>query len=238
MQAEDILSPESDFGEVVCMGVTVPHSPFLNETRVERIRAARYEGQEIAGALKVVGPEDRVIEMGAGLGIVGGVIAHNNKPAEIRSYEANPDLIPHIQELYAENNLTDRISVTNQVLLSAPDRPESVTFYLRNSFLGSSLLDSDKRKTREIHVPTADFNALAADFRPTVLVIDIEGGELELLEHADLTGVRAIVIEFHPESYQIAGMKKCKNILRDAGFKPDADVSTRTVWTCTRELSE
>ena len=56
-----------------CMGVKVPPSPYLTEKRIERINAARYEGQEIAGALHVVGPEDRVVEMGAGLGIVGAV---------------------------------------------------------------------------------------------------------------------------------------------------------------------
>ena len=58
-----------------CLGVMVPSSEFLTEQRIERIKAARYEGQEIEGALHVIGREDRVLEIGAGLGIVGAVIA-------------------------------------------------------------------------------------------------------------------------------------------------------------------
>ena len=37
-----------------CLGVKVPDSPMLTPTRIERINATRYEGQEIAGALEVV----------------------------------------------------------------------------------------------------------------------------------------------------------------------------------------
>ncbi len=37
-----------------CHGVKVPDSPMLNPTRIDRINGARYEGQEIAGALEVV----------------------------------------------------------------------------------------------------------------------------------------------------------------------------------------
>ena len=219
----------------VCKGVRVPPSPFLNETRIRRINEARYEGDEIAGAMRVVTASDRVLEMGAGLGVVGAVMALNCKPERIVSFEANPNMIPHIRALYDLNNLTDRIEVRNEVLISAPDRPAEMTFYLRNSFLGSSLIDVENRATRPVAIPTADFAAVRADLNPTVLVLDIEGGELDLLRHADLTGIRAIVIEFHPEAYGREGMQECKQILRDAGFVRHDDISTRTVWTCSRD---
>nr|MDJ0823664.1 FkbM family methyltransferase [Paracoccaceae bacterium] len=218
----------------ICKGVKVPTSPFLNETRIRRIEEARYEGDEIAGALAVVGPEDRVLEMGSGLGIVGAVIAHNAQPEAILSFEANPNMIPHIRTLYRLNNLQDRIEVRNQVLISAPDRPETVTFHIHNSFLGSSLIESSTRKTRPVKVLTADFEELRQSFAPTVLVMDIEGGELEFLEHANLDGIRAVVIEFHPNAYGTDGTKACKEKLRAMGFHKNTQVSTRFVWTCTR----
>ena len=74
----------------LCKGVRVPHSPFLTETRIARINAERYEGDEIAGALAVVRPGDRVLELGAGLGIVGAVTAKNAAPDAVLSFEANP----------------------------------------------------------------------------------------------------------------------------------------------------
>ncbi|MEY8841597.1 FkbM family methyltransferase, partial [Cribrihabitans sp. XS_ASV171] len=197
-----------------CFGVRVPQSPFLNDQRIERLNAGRYEGQEIEGALHVVGPEDVVLEIGAGIGVVGAVIARNARPRAVHSFEANPALIPWIQTLYDINELTDRIAVRNEVLISAPDRPGTVGFHIRTSFLGSSLIKSEKRPTEEVEVPTVSFQQVCSDVQPTVLIMDIEGGELDLLEHADLSGFRAIVLEYHPEAYEVAGMRRCKQIIK------------------------
>ncbi len=220
--------------DLKCLGVSVPVSPYLTESRIERIRTARYEGQEIAGALAVVGPEDRVLELGAGLGIVGAVIARNCRPAEVRSFEANPDLIPHIQALYHANDLTDRITVTNRIMLSQDPRPATVPFFIRNSFLGSSVVENPIRASRQVDVATGDFNHLCQEYRPTVLIIDIEGGELELLRKADLDGIRAVVIEFHEEVYGRDGAQACKQILLEAGFEKRPEHCSRVVWTCER----
>ena len=217
-----------------CLGVAVPNSPFLNEKRIERINAARYEGQEIRGALHVVQAGDRVLEMGAGLGIVGAVAAKNRAPEKVVSFEANPNLIPHIEGLYAANGLERVISVRNQVLVSAPAAPATMTFHIHKSYLGSSLGGDAARAKEVVDVPTASFAALREELQPTVILMDIEGGELEFLEHADLTGIRAMVIEFHPGAYEVAGMKRCKNILRAAGFGPIKDLSTRMVWVAER----
>lgn len=217
-----------------CLGVKVPPSPYLTATRIKRINAARYEGQEIAGALHVIGPDDRVVEMGAGLGIVGAVTQLNARPAAMVSFEANPDMIPHIQSLYALNRIKSKITLHNKVRLTEPEPPESVDFFLRNSFLGSSLTDSTARDTRAVSVPTARFDTLRSRFKPTVLLMDIEGGELAFLRHANLEGIRAIVLEFHPEAYGKDGMRECKDILRKAGFSKVNEVSTRLVWTCLR----
>ncbi len=219
-----------------CLGVKVPMTRFLHEKRIERIKAARYEGQEIEGSLHVVTPDDTVLEIGAGIGLVGAVIAHNANPKAIHAFEANPELLDAINELYALNDLQDRISVTNQVLISAQDRPEALQFHIRTSYLGSSLLNPGNRPSNVVDVPTASFAAVCERIQPTVLVMDIEGGELELLRHADLSCFRAIVLEFHPEAYGVDGMRECKTILTDGGFERVDDKSTRTVWTCMRPV--
>ena len=122
-----VQSPPTHVTE--CMGVKVPPSPFLNETRIARINEARYEGQEIAGALSVVGPSDRVIEMGAGLGIVGAVTQLNARPEAMVSFEANPNMIPHIEALYALNKIKTKIKLHNKVLLTDPEPPKTVDFF-------------------------------------------------------------------------------------------------------------
>lgn len=226
--------PETQDIAAECLGVKVPPSEFLNDTRIERINAARYEGQEIAGALYVVTGEDTVLEIGSGIGIVGAVIAHNAKPQWVHSYEANPGLIPIIRELYDLNQLGEWISVRNEILIASPDRPATMPFHVRNSYLGSSLLNPGKRPSTVVDVPTASFQAVCSELRPTVLIMDIEGGELDILRHADLSAFRAIVLEFHPEAYGVEGMRECKRILGDAGFDRVDEKSTRLVWTCIR----
>ena len=218
-----------------CLGVKVPFSKNLTPTRIERLNSGQYEGQEIAGVLEVVNEQDRVLEMGAGLGVVGAVAALNGKPEAVLSFEGNPELIDDIRALYDLNTLSDRISVRNEILLSSPNRPETISFHIQNSFLGSGLTAKKGRKTREVTVPTSSFETVRNDFSPTILVVDIEGGELELLRHADLEGIRAVVIEFHPAVYGTDGMKECKNLLRDAGFVKLDKVSSRLVWTCVRK---
>jgi len=217
-----------------CLGVDVPASAFLNAGRIARINAARYEGQEIAGAMHLVRPGDRVLELGAGIGIVGAVVAKNRAPARVLSFEANPNLLPHIRALYGINGLGDRIEVRNQVLVSAPERPETLPFHIHNSYLGSSLGGNPERAREIVDIPTASFGAVCDELGPDVLLMDIEGGELEILQHANLDGLRGIVIEFHPKAYQVAGMRACKDILRAAGFAPISEYSSRTVWVAER----
>ncbi len=228
-----MAKPKPDHA-ALCHGVKVPASPFLNEKRVRRMAEGKYEGEEIRGALEVIRPGDRVLEMGAGLGVVGAVIAKHAQPEAVLSFEANPNLIPHINALYQLNDLQDRIEVRHQVVMAAPEPPEHVTFHLRTSFLGSSLIDQEKRRTTGVDVPTVSYDAVIDAFRPDVLVMDIEGGEQDFLRHADLRGVRAIIIEFHPGVYGKSGAHDCKTILQKAGFAKRKDVSTRFVWAATR----
>lgn len=227
--------PSQDEFAATFAGVGVPDSPYLHAGRIARINAGKYEGDEIAGALHVLRPGDTVLEVGAGIGIVGAVLARTGRARRILSFEANPELIPVIRALYDVNGLAEVIAVQNAVLVSAPRRPATVPFHLHKSYLGSSLTHPGAKLRKTVDVATRDFNSVCAGLGPTVLVMDIEGGELDLLRDADLSPFRAIVVEFHPGVYGQAGMRACKAVLRQAGFQRVDAVSTRTVWTCRRE---
>ena len=216
----------------VCEGVKVPQSELMNEIRIDRINQSRYEGQEIAGALAVITPNDRVLELGAGIGLVGAVAAKACKAEAVLSFEANPTLIPHIQALYDLNDICERIEVRNEILISDPDMPAALPFFVTPSILGSSLIESTKRPTQSVDIPCAAYEDVRRDFRPTVLMIDIEGGELDFLRHANLDGLRAVVIEFHPDVYGHKAMRECKGILERHGFKKSPEHCTRLIWTC------
>lgn len=175
-----------------------------------------------------------MLECGAGIGIVSTVVAVNRRPQEILAFEANPDMIDVIEATYKVNNVADVISVVNAALVSEPDPPEELSFHISKRFSFSSTRTPKKELSRTVSVPVKRFADVQKSFCPTVLLMDIEGAELDFLEHADLDGIHSIVIEFHPDVYGLDGMRRCKNIVRAAGYEKLPDVSTRTVWAASR----
>jgi FkbM family methyltransferase len=219
-----------------CHGIQVPGSFAVGpKWLIRKINNGRYEKEEIAGALDLISPSDRVLECGAGIGIVGTTVAHNCKPEKMLSFEANPNLIPVIEATYKHNKVDGTISVTHGALLSGADAPETITFNISKRFAFSSL-DAPKRELSEqVTVPVHNFADVKKDFAPTVLLMDIEGGELGFLEGADLSGINVVVMEFHPDIYGIDGMKRCKELLRKAGLNPVAKKSSEFVWAAQRD---
>ena len=53
-------------------------------------------------------------------------------------------------------------------------------------------------------LPQIGIRALVEKQRPTVIICDIDGGELGLFDGIDLSSVRAPVIELHPRDYRSA----------------------------------
>ncbi len=75
---------------------------------------------------------------------------------------------------------------------------------------------------------------LIAEARPDVLILDRPGEEAALLAGTDLSGLRAVVVTFHPQITGQPAMKRAKDALRAQGFAKRRDVSTRLVWTAER----
>ena len=73
-------------------GLRVPASPFVPEPRIRQIAAGKYERPEMRLGLKLVKDGDRIVELGSGIGFVGGYIALNKPGSQLRSFEANPNL--------------------------------------------------------------------------------------------------------------------------------------------------
>ena len=70
-------------------------------------------------------------------------------------------------------------------------------------------------------VPVIRYEDLKRDFPHDAIMMDIEGGELEFLRHADLSDVKVLVGEFHREIYGSDGMKECRTLLAAKGFRID-----------------
>lgn len=90
-----------------------------------------YEVPEILAARGLVRPNDRVLEMGTGLGVVSSLVSRTQPGVTVESYEANANLLPHIKNLHQMNGIT-AVKVTNAVLVSGPSGTR--TFFLHELF--------------------------------------------------------------------------------------------------------
>jgi hypothetical protein len=71
-----------------------------------------------------------------------------------------------------------------------------------------------------------------------VIMMDIEGGELDFLKHADLSDVNVFIAEFHPRIYGKAGISICQELLEAAGLMHDESSSRGSVKVFLRTLAQ
>lgn len=207
------------YDEVIeSQGVRVPFVPAIITPRIERpLRNGRYEARECQHVRGLLQRGDRVLELGTGLGVVSASIAATGKTSQITTIEANPELLPLIHETHRLSG-SSGIELRNGVVTAnmVPD----CQFYLRSHFWASSTNPDSRPFQRAVTVPALNIGALIAELDPTVLIIDIEGGELGLLDAVDLSGVRAVVIEMHPKLYGEPGVQAITDVLVTKGLIP------------------
>lgn len=160
-----------------------------------RIRRAIYDGYYEAPELRLVKqhlqPDDRVMEIGAGIGLLSGFSAKMIGSERVFAFEANPALEIAIRENYALNHVAPTLGMA---LIGHGEGERD--FFVGKNFWASSIYQKAEG-ARPIKVPILDFNTTLRSIDPTFLYIDIEGGEYDLIPGADFHNVRKLLIEIH-----------------------------------------
>jgi FkbM family methyltransferase len=171
-----------------------------------------YESHERRLVRALLHPGDRVLEIGAGIGLVSLVCARICGPAQVLSYEANPLLEPIIRRNYALNGWTPQLRMR---AMTRDGRP--LTFYRNDNIVSSST--SERSGFAEAMTVESDaLEAVIAEHRPDVVIMDIEGAEIELLTHSALAGVSHVVAEIHPHITGEAAVGGMLDALQRLGF--------------------
>jgi FkbM family methyltransferase len=174
-----------------------------------------YEYHERALIRRLVQPDDRVIELGACLGVVScltnQLLADKTKHVVV---EANPLCI---RTLYRNRELNHAGFLIEHC---AVDTKPDVTFYLHPRFIvGGSL----QRPTNlPVRLPAKSLRQLERERGPfSVLIIDIEGSEREVFEDSMdlLKNYRLVIVELHEWAIGAEGVERCRQILRDCGLE-------------------
>jgi FkbM family methyltransferase len=220
-------------GEARVDGIRFPLDPDVISPNMERTLAkGRYEWGEARLGARVVSAGDTVLELGAGIGFVSSYLRRNTAAGKIVCVEANPRLIPYIENIHGINGIHDTV-VLNGVVQVAP-HPASMPFYCRRDFWASSLDATTGAYESVVDVPCLDLGKLLDTYKPSILIMDIEGGELALLATDELRHVRAIVVEVHRDTYGQQGLDQLLASAQLLGFQEDPHGTLREVHTLVR----
>ncbi len=205
-------------------GIRLQIGRHISPTVRHYLFSGEYENEELVIATAALRPDDVVLELGTGLGLISAFCAKRIGSARVFTYEANPALEPHIRRTFTLNGVSPSLSIA---LLG--QRPGHRTFYVTRNFWASSVVrPAGRAKAVMVLVKGLDDEIRRID--PTFLVVDIEGGELELFEAIDFRNIRKICVEVHEGPIGPEGVKRVRQLLLDAGFAPDPALSTSHVW--------
>jgi FkbM family methyltransferase len=157
---------------------------------------------------------DHVLELGACVGVVS---CMTNRlladPAAHLVVEANPRLIPMLEANRTKNACG---FITEHCLVS---KTMDGSFFLQDFIVSGS---ANLTTGTEVRVPVYSCEDLCAkhDFRPNVLIMDIEGGEVDFVSENEhrLADFRLLIIEMHPYIVGLDVIQSCKEKLRAIGF--------------------
>ncbi len=171
-----------------------------------------YEKPERNIVKQAISSDDRVLEFGGCLGLLSLLCARIVGSANVLCYEPNPIACQIIKRNYDLNTLYPEL---REKALTA--NGGQVEFFQTENLFSSSIYERSTPGNR-ISVPSDCFAEVVMGWKPTVLVVDAEGAECELLPSSELQSVRAIILETHEK---IVGRKKNEDLLshlQNTGF--------------------
>lgn len=201
-------------------GIKIPYDRNLISRKIGRsLKKGTYEQHEAKYLDKIIGENERILELGAGIGFISSLCSKSGKAEKIRAFEANPDLIPFIERVHALNGISN-VEIVNSVLSNSIEADETV-FYKREDFWASSLSETSRHYVDAIKIKVRNFDDEIESFKPTLIICDIEGGELDLLCDCNLSGVEKIYLELHQDVIGALGVKKIFDTLSKQMFRYD-----------------
>ena len=185
-----------------------------------------YEWEERRQVNEFVRADDSVIEIGACIGVLSCLTNKRlSKTPEVHVViEPNPELIPYIEK---NRELNDCSFYIEQCLVT--DEKDPVFYTAKHISRGSA----SQQTSNQVNVKPCRLADLEDKYgKFNVLIMDIQGGEAELieLEKNTLAHFRLVIAEFHPGIIGIAGVERCRATLRELGFQLKQEIGDVEAW--------
>jgi FkbM family methyltransferase len=184
---------------------------------VDLLLSNLYEEPERKALNKFLDPELPVIELGACIGVVSCLTNRRlHKPEKHVVVEANPALLPLLEQNRARNNCHFKI-----VHAAVSHGAETITFNVDDNILAGSV-HGDERQGVVVSTVTLERLLNERGFERATLICDIEGAELQLVEHELKTlseRVVTIIMELHDRIVGQEPTQRMLGTLERIGFK-------------------
>lgn len=197
----------------------------------EALSNGTYEQKESHLNPRIARPNDRILELGCGLGIVSTLVSRV-PGVHIKAFDANPANIPLARRVAAANN-AENIVFAHGLLTSG--EPRSLPFYIREDMWMSSLIEEQGPYLDKIGIVTQDIDRYLVENPTDLIMMDIEGGELPLLTGAALPGVQRVLFEIHDHLYSLSDLGRIFSALIAQGFSYDPRSSSGALVLLTRD---
>ena len=229
MPARKARDAISAFATIECRSIVVAVDPkVVSEPIRASLRDQIYEIDEERELEHLIGKDEIVFEIGGGCGLISTYCARRETVKAVFCVEANPLLIP----LIAETHRLNRVNVTLYNEILGP-KNGTADFYLHEHFWDSSKTP-DEAATK-VEVRMTSFQTRLDEINPTMLIVDIEGGELDLLDTVVIPpSVTKILLEVHQKIIGSAGIGKVFGILSAQNFHYDPPHSHKSIVTFSR----
>ena len=213
-------------------GITLPfEGPENADLLIPEIRNAicsgTYSADMISHLPEAVKPGDRVLVIGAGLGVVSSLIAKMLGVERVIAIEADPAVIPYLNRVHALNDVKS-VETVNAVLTD--NRTCRVPFFSRHDVRTSSLLPEDGEWEQVMRVPCMDLNLILAEENITLIVCEIPTATAQLLECAELGLVERILVnsgDAQKASQEASEVSEVSKLLAERGFTAESHRAAR-----------
>lgn len=199
-------------------GLHMPISPDdVSNVIWSALKDGSYEAKEARWALKAARPNDRILELGSGIGVITSLLA-GVEGAHVIGFEANPHTVRLARKVISAND-RNNVKLEHGLLTAGPSR--DFTFYVREDLWMSSLIEQQGPYVETIQVKSSNIDEFITRADIDLVVMDIEGAELDLLTRAELPGVERVFLEFHDHLYGLEGVREVTSAMADKGFAYD-----------------
>ena len=206
-------------------GITLPlDGPSDANLIVPEVRLAVDSGSYSRAMLrlvcKAVRPGDRVLVIGAGLGVVSTWLAKFGGLKRILALEADPALIPYLERAHALNGVP-WVETLNGVPATGTMGP--VPFFARKDLRTSSLSADDGAWQQAEMVPTFDLDLMLADESISMVVSEVPMFSARVLARIKSREVDRIAISDESGQPETKGIGTIAHLLSKLGFKNETE---------------